>query len=217
MNNECVVKQKITAAIFQLNIAIERAAVQAAYAIGLTADYQGVAMAKKRMADESPLYVETIVLCGQVCRNMYDEHPGLAFFYSDASNSFKAPPYCSLSNAMHLSQLLLAEAQQDIDSEEQYDGQFIPSSIVLLDQCRNPLQEYSERYLGDGRYSFGWIEELPPDAEWPAMEEKASALDLEGCEETRWDNFDTGRLLHAQANSLRRKIQMAKSRLRIIY
>lgn len=207
-------ERQVAAAILQLNVAVEKSAMNALNAIGLKAGHEGVALAEKQMAEESPLYVKTVVLRGRMCRDMYDEHPGFAYFYTDALESVDAPPYCSLSKAMHLSVPMLTKAQQEI--EDEYDGQFSPSSIVLLDQFGEPLQEYVERYLGEGRYSMGWLEDLPPEEEWAAMEERAKALDSEGSYETGWDNFETGRQLHAQAASLRCTVQMAKSRSRII-
>lgn len=216
MNFERIVEQRIAAASHHLNVTIERAALSVLHSLGLQASYDFVTQAKKQMAEESPLYVDAIVLRGQECRDMYDDHPGFCFFYTDASRTMEVPPYCRLSKAMEISLQMLAEAQQESDTNEEYDGLFIASSIVLLDQMGNTIQEYTNRYLGNARYSEGWMDELPSQDEWVSLEEKAKALDSEGSYESGWDNHETGRQLHAQANSLRRRIQMAKSQSRII-
>lgn len=203
-------------ASLRLNVMLEKSTWNALRSLGLQASYDGVALAEKEMRDESPLYIKTIVLRGQMCQDMYDDHPGFAYFYTDASQSIEAPPYCTLSKAMQLSLQMLAKAQQESEQEEEYDGLFSPDSIILLDQFDNTVHEYARHYRGEGRCIAIWLESLPPKEDWHGMEEEAKALDSEGSFEIGWDNFSTGRQLHAQADSLRRKIEMAKAHSRLM-
>lgn len=209
-------EQRIAIAVLEARVRNEKAAYQAMKALGLRANLEGVREAEKRMAEQSPLYVKTIVLRGRLCRDMYDEHPGHTYYYSDAEETFDAPAYCPLTKAMVLSLQLLWNAQKEAEGEDEHDGLFFPASIVLLDQFNNPLQEYSQRHLGGGQYAESWLTEFPGEAEWASIEEKASTLDSEGCLEARWDNFETARGLRAEAASLRRRIQIAKSSLRVL-
>ena len=217
MNLEHKISQQIAEALLRLNVESEKAVMRARSALGLKASYDGVALAIKKMTEESPLYVGTIVLHGRMCRNMYDEHPGHTYYYADETQFIEAPPYCPLSKAMQISVQMLEAAQLESNQEEEYDGLFYPYSIVLKDQFGNSIQEYAQRHLGKGRYCTGWMEELPSHENWPMMLEEASTLSSEGSFESGWDNHETARQLHAQADSLRRKIEIAKLRLRLIY
>lgn len=219
MKFDQILEQNIAAASLRLNFEIEKSTLNAMRSLGLDANYDcsSVDLAKKRMLDESPLYIKTIQLHGQMCADMYDDHPGYAYFYTESFESFRAPAYCSLTKAMQISLQMLTKAQQEVENEDECDGLFTPSSIILLDQFGNTVQEYSERYLGKGVNQTGWLEELPTESEFGALEQSARELDSEGSEEARWDNFDTARGLRAQASSLRRKIAIAKAIARVIH
>lgn len=184
--------------------------------LGLPADYSDVARAREKLECESPLWVCTIVLRGQICQDMYDEHPGHTYFYSDGAQRVEAPAYCSLSEAMRISLQAFQEARRLSETDTEFDGLFTPSSIVLLDQFGEPVQEYSVRYSVGCSPRDGWLNEFPAPNEWAAMEEKAKFLDSEGRIESSWDNFETGRRLHAEAEALRRIIKIAAARERVI-
>lgn len=207
---------KLHAMSLALHVAIERLALNALRELGLPADRSALNQAIDRMAAESPLWVQTIVLRGQVCQDMYDEHPGLAYFYSDAKEVFEAPPYCPLSRAVEISSKILADAQLLTGHEEECDGLFCPSSIALLDQFGNTVQESSPRNDVVGSQSSEWLTDFPCRSDWPALEIEAKKLDSEGRIESSWDNFDTGRRLHAEAARLRRSIQIAAAQERIV-
>lgn len=217
MSFDRAMEQRFVAVSFLLNVAVERATLKALKSLGLKACPDGLQLAEVQRKEKSPLYVKTILLRGRTCRDMYDDHPGYAYFYTDDFQAIKAPPYCPMSRAMQISLRLLQEAQEEINHDEERDGLFIASSIVLLDQFGDAIQEYVERDIGNGKYTQGWLDVFPDESEWAAMEERAKALDSEGSIESGWDNFETGRELHSQAEALRRQITMAKARQRVIY
>lgn len=166
---------------------------------------------------EEPLYVKTIVLRGELYRDMYDEHPGLAYFSTNHQRTFPVQNNCGLANAMELSVKLLKEAQDESAADEEYDGQFVAESIILLDQFDHAVQEFSQQYLGKGLYAKkSWRGQLPPESEWSAIEEKARVLISEASEESRWDNFDTARKLEARAAEMRRLVEIAKYASRVV-
>ncbi len=162
------------------------------------------------VAQNAPLYVKTIVLHGQLCQDMYDSHPGYAYFYTDSWESFPVPSCCSLTTAMKASLKLLRMKQKEIGTEDEYDGLFRPSSIILLDQLGNAVQEFRETYIVNGQYRGAWLKELPAESEWAALENKAGMLDNEAAVESGWDNFETARSLRNSAQKIRRVVQIAR-------
>jgi hypothetical protein len=210
------INQLFLAAKLNLNFAIEKAVCIKKGQMGLSVNYENMQLAEKTMKDESPLYVKNIVLKGQMCQDMYDDHPGHTYFYSDSQEYVDTPAYCTLSKAMQLSLQMLADAQQESQTKDEYDGLFTPYSIVLLDQFGNTVQEYSQNYLGAGRYSEGWVENLTDQNEWSSLSEEAERLDAMSSFESGWDNFETARQLRNKAAEIRRRIEIAKSSLRVI-
>ena len=64
------------------------------------------------------------------------------------------------------------------------------------------IQEYR-----DGQ----WITDYPPESEWDNLEVQAQKLIQQGAFESDWDNHDTARGLQNEADSLRRKISIARN------
>lgn len=158
----------------------------------------------------SPLYVFEICINGQVARDMYDEHPGYAFYYSDSSECLEdVPAYCSISRAKEIAIREFTKlALMSSERESTYDGDFTPYSIVLSDQFGGPLMEYA-----NGK----WLDDLPSEAEWPALLEQATHLADEASEEARWDNFETSKALSHRAEAIRRRIKCAQAIARAIH
>ena len=70
------INQQITAATMRLNLSIEMAVLNALSSLGLPVSNSNVELAKKQLAEESPLYVKTISIRGDLCQDMYEDHPG---------------------------------------------------------------------------------------------------------------------------------------------
>lgn len=206
-----------TAAMLRITAVIEKSATRTKLALNLSADDSLADSAQWRMKHLSPLFVRTIELHGPVCRDMYDHAPGFAYFYTEGIEIIDAPFYCRLSHAMWLGEEALRAAEAALkDDEEEYDGRFSPSSIVLKDQFGNVVQEYRTNYLGNGQYTTGWIVDLPQEEEWTKLESRARDLDSEAAIEIGWDNFETGKGLRQQADSLRRRVSIAKAVQRMV-
>lgn len=168
------------------------------------------ALRAKRLSEDALSYVHEIVIEGSVARDMYDEHPGFAYFFVDASERYTAA--CSMSRAKEIALDLFerACAQNELEEETEgtYDGQFCPSAILLRDQFGNVVQKYS---------AGSWQSNLPAESEWAFLEEKASALEDEASEEARWDNFDSANRLRARARALRQSVEMAQAASRVLH
>lgn len=204
-------------AILRIAVIIEKSAARAKVALHLPVEDSWEEAARRRVKQMSPLFVRTIELHGSTCRDMYDHAPGYAYFYTEGIETINAPSYCRLSHAMWLGEEALKAAQTALrDDEEEYDGRFSPSSIILKDQFGDVVQEYRTNYLGNGQYTTGWIIDLPLENEWAQLESHASELDSEAAIEIGWDNFETGKGLRQQADSLRRRVSIARAAQRVV-
>ena len=166
--------------------------------------------ARNRMETEAVLFVSQIQIHGIVCRDMYDHAPGYAYFYSSGIRNIPVPPYCSLSTAMKLAEEAYTDAMKDIadSDDDEYDGQFTPGFVVLVDQHANAVQQYSP--------DKGWITRFVPAEEWPTLLQRAAALSREAGIEAGWDNHSTAESLRQQADSLRRDVAIAQAQSRLI-
>lgn len=215
--------------VFNVDACIKAASLRLQYQIEVTAasalqeccgkhDKTGVQNAMKRMKDESPLFVEIVEIHGCVWQDMYDDHPGFAYFDSPGMESTTMPAYCSLNKAMAIAVQMLHEGQQAVKDKDYYDGLFCPNSIVLRDQFGNVVQEYTNRFIGHGNggWQTGWLTQFPSEQECGALEATAHALSVEASEEARWDNFNSARGLRKKASELRSRVSIAKLNHRIV-
>lgn len=210
MNN---VDKMALAATLDLRCQIAWAAERALKELGLPRPASSYEEARTVAKLASPLYVRSISIKGQEARDMYDEHPGYAYYYSDTSEVIEdVPAYCSISQAKEIAACeftkLMDIANARAEEDQCSDGDFTPHSIILRDQFGQPLMEYSK-----GK----WQDEMPAEGEWPAMLEEADRLSAEASEESRWDNFDTSRGLSNRADALRRRVTCAQLIARAIH
>jgi hypothetical protein len=166
--------------------------------------------ALQKETQESPLYVAGIYICGQVARNMYDEHPGLAYFYTEAVRRVDVPDYCGIERAKQMAVEAFARIEEDGGeaTDDECDGDFSPQYIVLRDQFGDALLEFARG---------GWITGFPPPSAWASTFEAAAECDRDAAEEARWDNFESAKRLRARAAALRRSVQCAEAINRCIY
>lgn len=200
-----LIDQRVTCAHVLLRIMLERSVHSALVALGLPADCSQADSLEQELMASCPRYVATVVLRGLLWHDVYEGHPGLAHFSTGGSKRFEAPPYCTLSAGMELALKHLADAQVDAD-EDIRDGLFCPTSIVLLDQFDQAMQEHAD--LGQRHPS--WLVDVPPAHTWAELEEHAGELDAEAALEAGWDNFETARHLRELAAAARRRIQIAR-------
>jgi hypothetical protein len=154
---------------------------------------------------DAHMQVASIIVEGSLCRDMYDEHPGFAYFYVTSHDVIPIPHPLPLSTAMSVAEAVWrrdhASPVSDDDYEE-YDGQFTPESILLLSERNETLQHYR-----DGR----WVTEFVPPEEWDEQLRRASELAEESSFEAGWDNFSTAERLRASATAIRRKVDIARA------
>lgn len=202
------------AANLRVNLIIERATIKAKEDLHMPVDLSAYDKAKKRLSDETPLFATSFEIRGQVCRDMYDHVPGFAYFYTNGVRRFTLPPYTSLSNAkQHAIKQLRAMIEEFGDEDEEYDGQFTPTYIVLFDQFKRVIQESTDI---DSTDAISWKTDYPSQEEWGTLEQRASELASEAALEAGWDNHDTATRLRAQYDAIHRKVQAARLLARIV-
>lgn len=195
-----------TAALLRLRHHIAHSTEMHRKALGLDARMQLVAAARQQ-ALHGPLYVDQIEIRGRTSRNMYDAHPGYAFYSTDDSVLVDVPPYCGISRAKALAVTAFSAMRETDDaSRETHDGDFTPQSIVLRDQFGGAL----------GTYCLGKWDDATDIGATAALLGEAGRLEDAAVEESRWDNFETARSLRAKATLLRERVQCAQSASRAI-
>jgi hypothetical protein len=164
-----------------------------------------------KLAVEQPTLVTSITIEGSELRDMYDEHPGLAYFSSSTSVGVRVPKPLPMAEAMDTAIAAWKKIngddngdELDDDEDDDYDGKFSASRIVLYNAGNEVIQEFN---------GSTWITEFAPADQWDSLLERAKALDAEASEESRWDNFSTATNYREQATELRRQVSIARANL----
>lgn len=151
------------------------------------------------------MQVVSITIEGRVCRDMYDEHPGFAFFYTNGQETVPVPRPLSLHAGRILAEVwwhkLRAQTAADDDQEER-DGQFSPTRMVLYARGGAVVQVFER---GE------WVREFDAPDTWPALLARADADSSEAAVEAGWDNFSTAEGLRASATRLRRRVTISQA------
>jgi hypothetical protein len=211
--NSDFIDQCVAAARYRIAYRIELSVVRAMEEFYLNAERGELNRVSREMQEYSPLFVSRIELHGSILQDMYDGHPGFAYFSSVHSLSKDAPDFCKLSTAMELGLVWLREYGSQHDDRSEYDGKFTPHTIVLRDQFGNVVQEYGNH--GKARIC-SWLMQLPSTEEWGALQREADKFAREGSFESSWDNHDTARGLWAHAEKLRRIMSIAQVAHRVV-
>jgi hypothetical protein len=157
---------------------------------------------------ETDIQVGRILVEGSVCRDMYDEHPGLAYFYQTGHRcvplQYALPMATAKVVAEHeWARLHPASAEDDDpDDWEEYDGQFTPERVLLLARDGTTVQCFE-----NGQ----WVRDFVPAAQWEAELARAAELSSEASFEAGWDNFGTAERLRERASVIRRNVAIAKA------
>lgn len=199
---------RISAAQHTLTIKTEKAVYAAVQRLGFAASLERLNVVSAIARRMSPLYVDHCVIHGSVCCDMYDEHPGFAYFYRDGSLSADLTPYRHLADAQqHALEIWHAQRKDDEEDKDEWDGKFTAgATIVLKDQFGRPIDEF------DGK-SWSLIE---PEERWPELLEQVRTLRSEAHFESGWDNASTAADLRRRADKLERAVQIAELRPRVI-
>jgi hypothetical protein len=151
--------------------------------------------------------VANIVVERSLCRDMYDEHPGLAYFYVRSQRWLAIPHPVPFETAKAIAEAewqrgRAAPGGEDDETYEEYDGQFSPERILLL-SCDGQVIQCCEK----GQ----WLQDFVPATEWVGLLAKAAELESEASFEAGWDNFSTAENLRTSATSIRRKVAIARA------
>lgn len=153
--------------------------------------------------------ITRIVVEGSVCRDMYDEHPGLAYFYVQSHREVPIPHALPITSSKLIAEREWArrhppEAAGEDDQEPwtEYDGMFTATRILLQARDSSVVQ-----CLERGE----WERDFPPATEWDSMLKRATDLSHEASVEAGWDNFSTAENLRSRATDLRRAVAMARA------
>jgi hypothetical protein len=151
------------------------------------------------------MLVSRIDIEGRMCRDMYDEHPGFAYFYVDAHRSVPVPKPLTLALAQANAELAwqrICGADSARADFEEHDGQFSPSRIVLRGRDGTVMQSFENEH---------WVSEFDHPEEWDALLVRARELESEASIEAGWDNFSTAENLRHSATTLRRRVTISQA------
>lgn len=182
-------------ALAKLHVQIEAATLAAKKDLKLPHDKDTLAAARSVRNDEAPLFVHKIAITGQTSHEMYDEHPGLAYYQTTNTHTYKAPPYCGLAQARDLADRMVEKMREATRGQEESEGDFSPSTVQLQDHAGRTLQVFDQDATTRQK---AWLAPVTPEK---AVELVAQAGEMrrDASEEMRGDNFETSRRLHDRA------------------
>lgn len=150
------------------------------------------------------LLVRSFTIDGAESRDMYDEHPGLAYFKVRISRRYRVSRYWTMEEAMRRSLAAFERMQREHRRQDgdplDWDGRFAPDTIVLHDQYGTPVQEWRDGH---------WCDDLPAPERLAGLREGVAGLRAEAAIEAGWDNHETARALRLQADRIERRVAMA--------
>jgi hypothetical protein len=157
------------------------------------------------------MLVSRIDIEGRMCRDMYDEHPGFAYFYVDSHRSVPVRKPLTLALAQATAELawqrLSADESADTEDFEEHDGDFSPNRIVLRGRDGTVMQSFENGH---------WVSEFDAPEEWAALLTQARELESEASIEAGWDNFSTAENLRHRATALRRRVTISQAHFGVL-
>lgn len=155
-------------------------------------------------------FICRIEIVGLLSRSMYDEHPSLAFYHVDASESVFVPPFCSFERAVDIgirAFAVLEAKEQAKGDDEECDGDFSPGHVVFYDGANNLVFEFDgNRQSAEQKLAFP----ISPASEHEAMLKDADDLDRDSHREAAWDNFSTAERMRNDSAALRAIVSKAR-------
>jgi hypothetical protein len=156
------------------------------------------------------MLVSRIDIEGRMCRDMYDEHPGFAYFYVDAHRSVPVPKPLTLALAQATAELAwerICAADARTEDFEEHDGQFNASRMVLRGRDGTVMQSFENGH---------WVSEFNAPEDWDALLVRARELESEASIEAGWDNFSTAENLRHSATALRRRVTISQAHFGVL-
>lgn len=180
-----------------------------------------------------PLVVKAIVLRGEVAHDDYDDHPGLAYYWTreDWDAVDLARERCWQAEALkdkarsETLKCLAAELEAGLVT-----GLALPEAMQRAETLYAEVEavENIRRCISNGtfttdsvmlldqhgkliqkRTSQGWMQPAPK-TQWATLLKKASDKETEASEEGRWDNFETAKRLRAEASDIRDLVMLSQ-------
>lgn len=184
-------------ALAKLRFRLEAETLSAMVDLNLPHGFAAIEEAKRVLDHEAPLFVNTISITGETSRNMYDDHPGLAYYQTTNTYTFEAPPYCGLAKGRELAEShmkkMVSDYKENANSDQ--DGTFYPYTMTLLDHANRPLQSFGR---DEEQRKNTWLTPVAPE-KTVELASKALTMNHDANEEIRGDNFESARHLRNQA------------------
>ncbi|WP_157269122.1 hypothetical protein [Azohydromonas aeria] len=182
--------------------------------------------------DTGPLLVKEIRIRGCVARNEYDEHPGLATYWTDEDRdavevardrAFDAMVRADDSGSERLERLA-ATLEAALDK-----GLALPEAMQSAQKLLAEVQavENAKDHIGDGTFTSdglmlldqhaqvlqkwtdrGWLQPVAREL-WPRLLQQACDKDDLASTEACWDNFETAKRLRAEARDIRELVALS--------
>mgnify|MGYP001063825888 FL=1 len=164
---------------------------------------------------EGPTLVATASVKGWVDRDMYDEHPGLAYFRTTTGMDVELGLLTldQAKAAMTVAFLERAWHGEWFDRARRSDDDGLAtdvSGLLLKDNLGHVVAEARvDCDCSDPQEAVVWLASTAmTDRESDCELAKAKELESDASEEARWDNFDSANSLRGQAASLRRRVEI---------
>ena len=200
-------------ALAKLHVQIEADTIGAKIDLELPHDGTALAAAQHVLDEVAPLFVHTIQISGETSRDMYDEHPGMAYYQTSDSLRLEAPPYCGLAQARELADKhMAAMLEESAEYGDDRDGAFYPQMVQLLDHAGRTLQVFDQKTFGK---TAGWLEPVTSEMAVKLVEQ-AQEMRRDASEEIRGDNFESARHLRDRAMEFIAQASTAKLAARAI-
>ena len=160
---------------------------------------------------EGTTFIAGLRISGRQLLDMYDSHPGVAYFPIDCS-TFASLPAMTIEQAKkHLSKDVIesfwwAEVQPDEFCQHE-PGSWI-TTLDLLDNLGN--------VVAVGAYREGFVDwQEPKLVDIPSVLSKVTELRAGASYESSWDNFETARGLMQRASHLLKQVSISQHAKRV--
>lgn len=194
-----------TVASLRLAVHIAHATLRALQKLGYPTEVaiSAVDEAESRYRHDSPLFVCAIDIEGLLTVDVDDEVPGLAH-YTRSTYRRHSVDHLTLEDAMARSLPVYRQYLREALRDEDSDGRFLPTAIVLVDQFGTVVHRMDR--------GSGWMKPvLVPGADTDTS--NTATLEAEASLEVCWDSVDAGRGLRTQASLLRERLAITKTQL----
>jgi hypothetical protein len=182
---------------------------------------------------KEPLLVKAIAFRGEVAHDDYDDHPGLAYYWTvedrhavDLARE-RGCQAALLENAARSERLkrLAAELEAGLAKglalpQAMKQAEMLHAEVVAIENTRHHFSDGTFTTHGamlldqHGKLiqkctSQGWLQPAPKQ-QWADLLRQASDKDSQANEEARWDNFETAKRLRAEARDLRELVVLSQ-------